>query len=153
VRIQKRYIEDGTVVAGGGSPEVELSIRLKEYAATLKGRKQLAVNKFADALETLAENAGLNPIDTLVELKSRHEMGDVNYGLNCMNGNVTEMIEIGVIEPLKVKVQAINSATDAAVMILRIDDIISFSGEDQPDMPPGIPAGSVPQGGFPPGII
>lgn len=157
IRVVGVAIEDGTVVAGGGSPEVELSIRLREYAATLKGRKQLAVNKFADALEvvprTLAENAGLNPIDTLVELKSRHEMGDVNAGIDGMNGNVTEMTEIGVIEPLKVKVQAINSATDAAVMIMRIDDIISFSGEDQPDMPPGIPAGSVPQGGFPPSII
>lgn len=157
IRVVGVAIEDGTVVAGGGSPEVELSIRLREYAATLKGRKQLVVNKFADALEvvprTLAENAGLNPIDTLVELKSRHEMGDVNAGLDGMNGNVTEMIEKGVIEPLNVKVQAINSATDAAVMILRIDDIISFNGEDQADMPPDIPVGSVPQGGLPPGII
>ncbi|MBE0524753.1 MAG: TCP-1/cpn60 chaperonin family protein [Methanosarcinales archaeon] len=154
-------IEDEKLVTGGGSPEVELSLRLREYAATLKGRQQLAVDKFADAMEiiprTLADNTGLDTLDILVQLRSRHEMGNVNAGLDVMNGDIIDMKEKGVLDPLRVKTQAINSATEAAIMILRIDDIIASEGESGPDVPPemmqgggGIPPGAM--GGMPPGM-
>ncbi|MCL7414148.1 MAG: TCP-1/cpn60 chaperonin family protein [ANME-2 cluster archaeon] len=158
-------IEDEKLVTGGGSPEVELSLRLREYAATLKGRQQLAVDKFADAMEiiprTLADNAGLDTLDILVQLRSRHEMGDVNAGLDVMNGYIIDMKENGVLDPLRVKTQAINSATEAAIMILRIDDIIASEGGNGPDVPPemmqggGIPPGAMGgmPAGMPPGII
>jgi thermosome len=152
LRVVGVTIEDGKVVAGGGSPEIELSLRLREYAATLKGREQLAVSKFADALEviprTLAENAGLDPIDMLVELRSQHEKGNKNAGLDVFTGNVIDMLANGVVEPLRVKTQAINSATESAVMILRIDDVIASVGGGPGDMPPEMMGG----GGMPPGM-
>ncbi len=121
-------IEDGKLVAGGGAPEIELSLRLREYAATLKGREQLAVTKFAEAMEivprTLAENGGFDPIDKTVELKSGHEKNK-NAGLNAYTGEVVDMYKLGVVEPLRVKIQAIQSATDAASLILRIDDVLA----------------------------
>ena len=135
-------LEDGKVVAGGGAPEVELSLRLNEYAASLKGRQQLAVSKFAEALETipetLAENSGFDPIDKLVELRSQHEDGNKNAGLDVYTGKIIDMWEADVIEPLRIKTQAIQSATEAAVMILRIDDVVAASpnsGGGMPDMP------------------
>ncbi|MCL7413401.1 MAG: thermosome subunit, partial [ANME-2 cluster archaeon] len=153
LRVVGVTIEDGKVVAGGGSPEIELSLRLREYAATLKGREQLAVSKFADALEviprTLAENAGLDPIDMLVELRSQHEKGNKNAGLDVYSGDVIDMLANGVVEPLRVKTQAINSATEAAVMILRIDDVIASKGGGPGDMPPEMMGGG---GGMPPGM-
>lgn len=153
LRVVGVTIEDGNLVAGGGSPEIELSLRLREYAATLKGREQLAVSKFADALEviprTLAENAGLDPIDMLVELRSQHEKGNKNAGLDVFTGTVIEMLANGVVEPLRVKTQAINSATEAAVMILRIDDVIASKGGGPGDMPPEMMGGG---GGMPPGM-
>jgi len=131
-------LEDGKIVVGGGSPEIELALRLKEYGATLKGREQLAVSKFAEALEiipqTLAENAGLDPIDKLVELRSQHEQGNKNAGLNVYTGKVIDMWENNVVEPLRIKTQAINAAAESAVMILRIDDIVAAS--------PGGPGGA-----------
>jgi chaperonin GroEL (HSP60 family) len=149
LRVVGVAIEDGKFVAGGGSPEVELALRLHQYAATLKGREQLAVDKFAEALEiiprTLAENAGLDPIDMLVELRSQHEKGKKNAGLNVNIGKVTDMWEEGVVEPLRIKTQAINSATEAATMILRIDDVIASS---KPPTPPGGPGGMPPGGGM-----
>jgi thermosome len=149
-RVVADVMEDGEVVAGAGSPEVELSLRLKEYAATLKGREQLAVIAFAEALEiiprTLAENAGLDPIDKLVELRAQHERGLKTAGLNVENGDVVDMWEEGVIEPLRVKTQALNSATESAVMILRIDDVIASSKTAGAQMPPG---GMPPGGGMP----
>lgn len=156
-------IEDEKFVAGGGSPEVELSLRLREYAATLKGRQQLAVDKFADAMEiiprTLADNAGLDTLDILVQLRSRHETGDVNAGLDVIDGHIIDMKDKGVLDPLRVKTQAINSATEAAIMILRIDDIIASEGGSGPDVPPemmqgggGIPPGAMPPG-MPPGLM
>ncbi|MFQ6056390.1 MAG: thermosome subunit alpha [Methanosarcinales archaeon] len=154
LRVVGVCIEDEKIVAGGGSPEIELALRLREYAATLKGREQLAVSKFADALEiiprTLAENAGLDPIDAIVELRSQHEQGNKNYGLDVYNTSVkvVDMWEKGVIEPLRIKTQAINSAADASVMILRIDDIIASS---RPETPPGGPgAGGMPPEGYEP---
>lgn len=129
VRVVGVALEDGRFVAGGGSPEIEVSLRLREYAATLKGREQLSAYKFADALEviprTLAENAGLDPINMLVEMRSQHEQGNKNAGLDVYTGKVVDMAREGVIEPLRVKIHAIRSATEAAAMILRIDDVIA----------------------------
>ena len=136
-------LEDGRVVAGGGSPEIELALRLREYAASLKGREQLAVNKFAEAIEvipvTLAETSGLDHIDKLVELKSRHEAGEKYAGLNVFANEIQDMKAAGVVEPLKVKLQAIDSASEAASMILRIDDVIAATKEQTgPKQAPGL---------------
>ncbi|OUJ18286.1 Chaperonin GroEL HSP60 family [Methanonatronarchaeum thermophilum] len=145
-------VEDGKIVAGGGAPEVELAHRLREYAASVGGREQLAIEAFANALEivprTLAENAGLDPIDALVDLRNKHEAGEKAAGLNVFDGEVIDMWEAGVVEPLRVKTQAVDSASETAVMVLRIDDVISGgsgSGGDQPDMPGG-PGGGMPGG-------
>ncbi|MCD6493961.1 MAG: TCP-1/cpn60 chaperonin family protein [Archaeoglobaceae archaeon] len=132
IKVVKAALESGVVVAGGGAPEIEVSLKLKQWAPTLGGREQLAAEAFASALEviprSLAENAGLDPIDILVELRRAHEEGKVNAGLNVFEGKVVDMIEAGVIEPLKVKKQAISSATEVAIMILRIDDVIAAKG-------------------------
>jgi chaperonin GroEL (HSP60 family) len=136
LRVVGVAIEDEKILAGGGSPEIELALRLKEYASTLEGREQLAVNKFAQALEiipkTLAENAGLDAIDMLVELRREHEQGNKNVGLDVYEGKPVDMMERGVIEPLRVKTQAITSATEAAGMILRIDDVIASAKDAHP---------------------
>jgi thermosome subunit len=152
LRVVGVAIEDEKLVAGGGSPEVEVALRLQEYAATLSGREQLAVKAFAEALEviprTLAENAGLDPIDMLMELRAHHEKGTKTAGLNVYEGKVIDMWEAGVVEPLRVKTQAINAAAESAVMILRIDDIIASrqggAGPSAEDMVPG---------GMPPGMM
>ncbi|RLG35763.1 thermosome subunit [Methanosarcinales archaeon] len=141
-------IEDGKAVAGGGAVETELALRVRAYSASLKGREQLAVEKFAEALEiiprTLAENSGLDPIDTLVELKAAHERGEKTAGLDVYSGKIVDMWQRGVIEPLRTKRQVVESATEAAVMILRIDDVIMSKRET---LPPGGAGG----GGMPPG--
>ncbi|MEA1945457.1 MAG: thermosome subunit alpha [Euryarchaeota archaeon] len=146
-------IEDGKLVSGGGSPEVELSQKLREYANSLTGREQLAVSAFADALEiiprTLAENAGLDPIDKLVEMTSQHKDGNIHAGLNMYTGEIVDMWEAGIVEPLRVKTQAISSAAEAAVMILRIDDVIASKGEPMPAGGGGMPPD---MGGMPPGM-
>ncbi|WP_082230124.1 thermosome subunit alpha [Halorubrum lipolyticum] len=120
---------DGQVLPGGGAPEAELALQLRDFADSVGGREQLAVEAFADALEvvprTLAENAGLDPIDSLVDLRSRHDGGEFGAGLDAYTGDVIDMEAEGVVEPLRVKTQAIESATEAAVMILRIDDVIA----------------------------
>jgi len=155
LRVVGVVVEDKKVVAGGGAPETELSLRLHEYAATVGGRAQLAINAFADALEviprTLAENAGLDPIDMLVEIRAAHEKGKKTYGLNVFEGKAVDMKAAGVVEPLRVKTQAISSAAEAAVMILRIDDVIASSKSPMPEggMPPGGMGG---MGGMPPGM-
>lgn len=128
-------LQSGLVVTGGGAIEVELSKKLKEFSQELSGREQLAVEEFASAIETipttLAENAGLDPIDILTELKSRHDSGEKNAGLNLFTNKVENALEARIIEPLKIKSQAINSATDVSTMILRIDDVISSKGKGQ----------------------
>jgi archaeal chaperonin len=134
-------IRDDKIVAGGGAVEIELSRHLKSYASTLTGREQLAVEEFANALESipeaLAENAGLDPINVLTELKRRHESGSIKDGLNLFNNRIEDCIEAGIIEPLKVKTQAITSATEVATMILRIDDVlVSSSNGRSGAMPP-----------------
>ena len=117
------------VVSGGGAIEIELAKRLRIFSQSLFGRERLAVEEFAAALEsipiTLAENAGLDPIDILTELKAKHDEGMEHFGLNLFKGNVEDTFEAGIIEPLKVKTQAISSASEVANMILRIDDVIS----------------------------
>jgi thermosome len=142
LRVVGVVIEDGKILAGGGAPEVELALRLREYASTLTGREQLAVVKFADALEiipkTLAENAGLDAIDMLVELRSHHEKGNKNVGLDVYEGKAVDMYRNNVIEPLRVKTQAISSATEAASMILRIDDVISSAKDANPKKKPDL---------------
>ncbi|WP_092900551.1 thermosome subunit alpha [Halostagnicola kamekurae] len=152
-------IEDGKVVAGGGAPEVELSLALRDHADSVGGREQLAIEAFADALEvvprTLAENAGLDPIDSLVELRSAHDGGDTAAGLDAYTGDTIDMDAEGVYEPLRVKTQAIESATEAAVMLLRIDDVIAAGelkggapdDDDDDEMPAGGPGGPGGMGG------
>jgi chaperonin GroEL (HSP60 family) len=133
----------GKCVAGGGAVEVELAKRVREFAESLSGREQLAVQAFAETLEiiprTLAENAGLDPIDILTELKSRHDEGEFFAGLDAIQGKNTDAWRTGIIEPLKIKTQAIKSASSVAIMLLRIDDIISAGKLDRPgrEMPPG----------------
>jgi thermosome len=122
-------LKDSKVVAGGGAIEIELARRLKQFAMTLKGRERLAVEEFAKSLEfipaTLAENAGMDPIDVLTELRASHDANQKNHGLNLFTGKVEDTLLQGIIEPLKVKTQAIASATEVAIMILRIDDVIA----------------------------
>ena len=136
-------IEVGKIVPGGGAPEAEVARELRKYAEGFSGREQLAINAFADAMEviprSLAENGGLDPIDTLVSLRSEHDKNKSEMGVNVFNGGVMDMMKAGVIEPVEIKTQAIKSATEAAEMILRIDDIISASklSKGMPSMPPG----------------
>ncbi len=148
-------IEDEKLLAGGGAPEIEIALRLREYAATLKGREQLAVTKFAEAVEivpkTLAENSGFNAIDKIAELKNRHET-DKNAGLNAYTGEVMDMYSLGVVEPLRVKIQAILSATDAASLILRIDDVLASTKKPPERAPGGMPPGMGGMGGMPMGM-
>jgi len=120
---------DSKVVAGGGAVEVELCLRLKKFAQGLKGRERLAVEEFARSLEcipqTLAENAGLDSIDILTELRARHDAQEMHAGLNLFSSAVENTLQLGIIEPLRVKTQAIASASEVAIMILRIDDVIA----------------------------
>jgi len=122
-------IEDGRMVTGGGSTAAEIALRLREYAATVGGREQIAIDAYASAMEViptaLAENAGLDPIDILINMRKSHKDGKVNAGLNVYTGKIVDMKAENVVEPIRVGRQAINSATDAAVMILRIDDVIA----------------------------
>ena len=125
-------LKTGLVVPGGGAIEIELAKRLRHFGQSLSGREQLAVEEFASALEfiptTLAENAGIDPIDVLTELKSRHDAGEKNAGLNLFTNKIENVLETRIIEPYKIKSQAINSASDVAIMILRIDDVVASSG-------------------------
>lgn len=136
LRVVGVAIEDQTLVAGGGSPEIELALRLREYSSTLQGREQLAISKFADALEviprSLAENAGLDPINMLTEMRSEHEKGNKTAGLNVFLGKVVDMWKEGVVEPCRIKTQAIDSGTEAATMILCIDDVLSSKKSPSP---------------------
>ena len=145
-------VEGKKIVAGGGAPETELSLQLRKYASQEGGRVQLAIEAFAAALEiiprTLAENAGLDAIDMLVAIRAAHEGGKKNFGLDVFEGKPVDMLKAGVIEPLRVKTQAISSASEAAVMILRIDDVIASSKAAAP--PGGMPPGGM--GGMPPGM-
>ncbi|WP_049896523.1 thermosome subunit beta [Natrialba chahannaoensis] len=122
-------VSDGRALAGGGAIEVELASRLRDYADSVSGREQLAVEAFADSLElvprVLAENAGLDSIDTLVDLRAAHDDGDVEAGLNVFTGDIEDTYDAGVVEPAHAKEQAVTSAAEAANLVLKIDDIIS----------------------------
>jgi thermosome len=149
--VVRDVVKELKIVAGGGAPEEEVARSLRKYAETLPGKEQLAVIGFADAVEivpmTLAENAGLDTIDILSELKVQHEKGKIWAGVNVQSGKVEDMKKLGVLEPLSVKTQIIKSATEAATMILRIDDVIAGGKMKTPPMPPGGPGG---MGGMPP---
>jgi len=134
-------VEVGKIVYGAGAPEAEVARRIKKFAEKFSGREQLAIQAFGEAMEVipraLAENAGLDPIDILVELRAAHEQGKIVYGVGIDEGKVVDVSKIGVIDPLKVKTQAIKSASEAAEMILRIDDIISAGKLNRGGMPGG----------------
>jgi thermosome len=151
LRVVGVAVEDKMLVPGGGAPEVELALKLRAYAATVGGREQLAIESFADAMEvipkTLAENAGLDQIDSLVALRSAHEKGMKTAGLDMDTGKPVDMLKLGVVEPLRVKTQAIQSAAEAAVMILRIDDVIASKSGG-----PGGAGGMGGPGGMPGGM-
>src|SRR5512137_476479 len=152
LRVVGVAVQDKLLVPGGGAPEVELALRLRAYASTVGGREQLAIEAFADAMEvipkTLAENAGLDQIDSLVALRSAHEKGMKSAGLDMDTGKPVDMLKQGVVEPLRVKTQAIQSAAEAAVMILRIDDVIASKSSGGPG---GMPGAGGP-GGMPGGM-
>jgi thermosome len=141
-------LELGKIVPGGGAVEVQVARQLRKYADTFKGREQLAINAFASAMEvvpkSLAENAGLDPIDKLALLRSEHDKNRISMGLDVFTGEVKDMTSLGVIEPLKIKIQAIKSASEVAEMILRIDDIIS-AGSGERKMPPMPGGGGMPE--------
>ena len=134
-------LELGKVVPGGGAYEIEVAKEIRKFAEGFKGREQLAINAFADAMEvipkSLAENAGLDSIDILTSLRAEHDKGGKSFGVNVFTGKIEEMEKNGVIEPLKTKIQAIKSASEAAEMILRIDDLISAGAREKgPSTPP-----------------
>ena len=159
IRVTGVAIEDGKAIPGGGATEIEVSLRLRDYASTVGGREQLAIEAFADALEiipwTLGENAGLDSIDLLIELRSKHEgkKANKNAGVDVYSGKVKDMIKLNVIEPIRVKTQAVKSATDVAAMILRIDDIIASKQMEGPPPGAGAPGGMGGMGGMPPGMM
>ena len=157
--VVKDVLVKPSVVVGGGAPEAELSMQLKNYANKLGGREQLAVQKFAEALEiiplTLAENAGLDPIDTQVQIGAAHGQGHKWFGVNVHQGKVADCAKLGIYEPTIVKEQIIKAATETAGMILRIDDVVAAAKSAGPPpgeggMPPGMGGG---MGGMPPGMM
>jgi len=134
--VVRNAIEDGKIVAGGGAPEAHVARHLREYAVKVGGREQLAIEAFADAIEAipliLAENAGLDPIDIMVALRAKHESAaSPSYGVDVFSGKVRDMLELNVVEPLRVKQQVVKSATEAANMILKIDDLIAAKGMEK----------------------
>ncbi len=151
-------LSHGKVTAGAGASETELARELSDYADSLSGREQLAVEAFASAMEiipqTLAENGGLDPIDALTELRAAHDKGKEGYGINVSTGEVMDSWKKGVLEPLKIKTQAVSSASEVAVMILRIDDVIAAGESEAPPGPQGPGGGGPPGGGgIPPGML
>jgi thermosome len=148
--VARDVVREPKIVAGGGSPELEVAKALREYAQTLPGREQLAVTSYADAMEsvplTLSENAGLDPIDIISELRARHEKGEIWAGVDVLEGKPRNLEKVGVFEPLAVKKQIIKSATEAATMILKIDDIIASGKMKAPAMPPKGPPGGMGMG-------
>jgi len=140
--VVKDVIETPAIVAGGGAPEAYVASELKDWSDSFEGREQLAIKKFAESLEviplTIAENAGMDPIDTMVSLRSKQSQGQKWTGINARQTKIDNMLSLNIVEPLVVKEQIIKSATEAACMILRIDDVIAISG-GAPSGPPGMP--------------
>jgi chaperonin GroEL (HSP60 family) len=149
--VVKVALEDGKMTPGGGAAATEVAMSLREYATTVGGREQMAIEAYANAVEiipkTLAENAGLDPIDMMIEVRTAHKKGNKFAGVDVLNGKIGDMMKNSVVEPLRVSVQEIQSSTEAATMILRIDDIIASKSGGGGGMPPG---GGMP-GGMPPG--
>ncbi len=147
--VVKDIVDEPKILAGGAAPEIEMASAIRKYAETLPSKEQLAVLAFAEALEsiavTLTENAGLEPIDVISELRSKHEQGEVWYGIEARKGKTQDMSKIGVFDPVKVKKQIIKSASEAATMILKIDDVIAAGKMKAPPTPPG----GAPGGGYP----
>jgi thermosome len=152
--VVKDLLEYPKIVLGGGAPELEVAAVLRKYSQTVSGREQLAVKIFAESLEiiavTLAENAGLDPVDILSELRAKHEKGETWAGIDVLGGKVEDMTKINIYEPLAVKRQIIKSATEASTMILKIDDVIATAKMKTPPMPPGggMPGGEMGMGGM-----
>jgi len=154
--VVRDVVQEPKILVGGGAPEIEIARTLRDYAESLAGREQLAVQRFAEAIETvpltLGENAGLDPIDILSDLRARHEKGEKWAGVDVFEGKVKDMEKLEVYEPLAVKKQVIKSATEAATMILKIDDVIASGKTKMPPTPPGGPGGMPGgYGGMPPG--
>ena len=149
--VVKVALEDGKMTPGGGAAATQIAMQLREYAPSVGGREQMAIEAFADAIEvvpkTLSENAGMDPIDMMIEMRRLHKKGNKYAGIDVLNGKVGDMVKGKVIEPLRVSLQEILSSTEAAAMILRIDDIIASKSGG------GMPAGGMPggPGGMPPG--
>jgi thermosome len=141
--VVRDVVQEPKIVAGGGAPEAEVAKKLREYARKISDRSQLAIISFSDALEsipmTLAENAGLDPVDILVDLRSKHDKGQIWAGIDPLKGKVRDISQIGVYEPMAVKRQAIASSTEAATMILRIDEMIAVGKSDGGPTPPTPP--------------
>jgi len=142
--VVKDVVEKPSIVAGGGSPEAYLATELNEWAGSAEGREQLAIKQYAEAFEsiplTIAENAGMDPIDTLITLRANQSSGKQTVGINAKEGKIGNMFSLDIVEPLAVKEQIIKSATEAACMILRIDDVIAVSGGPSAGgPPPGMP--------------
>ena len=153
--VVRNAVEDGKIVAGGGAPEAETAKQLRDYALKVGGREQLAIEAYAEALEAIpliiAENSGLDPIDIMVELRSKHAHPENKwFGVQVKTGKIADMLTDNVVEPLRVKQQAVKSATEAACMLLRIDDILSSKGTKESGPPGGL--GGMP-GGMPPGMM
>jgi chaperonin GroEL (HSP60 family) len=153
--VVRNVVEDRKIVAGGGAPEAETAKQLRDYALKVGGREQLAIEAYAEALEaiplTIAENSGLDPIDIMVELRSKHANPENKwFGVQVKTGKIADMLADNILEPLRVKQQAVKSATEAACMLLRIDDILSSKGMKEGG-PPGGPGGM--PGGMPPGMM
>jgi len=142
--VVKDVVEKPSIVAGGGSPEAYLATELNEWSGGAEGREQLAIKQYAEAFEsiplTIAENAGMDPIDTLISLRANQSSGKQTVGINAKEGKIGNMFSLDIVEPLAVKEQIIKSATEAACMILRIDDVIAVSGGPSAGgPPPGMP--------------
>jgi len=142
--VVKDVVEKPSIVAGGGSPEAYLATELNEWTGSSEGREQLAIKQYAEALEsiplTIAENAGMDPIDSLITLRANQSSGKQTVGINAREGKIGNMFSLDIVEPLAVKEQIIKSATEAACMILRIDDVIAVSGRPSAGgPPPGMP--------------
>jgi len=141
--VVKDVIETPSIVTGGGSAEAYLAGQLNEYADSFDGREQLAIKQYAEALEsiplTIAENAGMDPIDTIISLRAKQNSGKKGSGINAREGKIGDMNSLSILEPLVVKEQIIKSATETACMILRIDDVIAISGGPSSGGPPGMP--------------
>jgi len=151
--VVKVALEDGKMTAGGGSAATAISMALRDYAPTVGGREQMAIEAFANAIEiipkTLSENAGLDPIDMMLEIRNAHKKGEKYAGINVIAGKVENMLKNNVIEPLRVSMQEIEASSEAATMILRIDDVIASKGGGGAP-PGGMPPGGM--GGMPPGM-